>query len=152
VKFEDILPSLKKGLGIRRSCWSEGVYHTRGSVALSEPDLYAEDWEIMDKSQPKHTPGPWKITRYTNYSGFSIESESDPGYGCIAERWENIDNVKRNAERKANALLLAAAPLMLSALKEAYNEDNGGYSAEQVKKAILAAEPDAFDAEGNLCP
>jgi hypothetical protein len=67
----------------------------------------------------KHTPGPWKIVRYTNYEGFSIQSETDPVYGCIAERWEDTGRDKaREAVRLANARLIAAAPELLEALTE----------------------------------
>ena len=51
----------------------------------------------------KHTPTPWKIQRYTNYEGFSISSETEPLFGCIAERWENIDKPERSDVRYANA-------------------------------------------------
>ena len=66
----------------------------------------------------KHTPGPWRINQYTNYEGFSVSSETDPEFGCIAERWENINNESRNESRLAHATLIAAAPDLLEALEQ----------------------------------
>ena len=46
----------------------------------------------------KSTKRPWKIIEYTNFNGFFIESEGDPLFGCIAERWENLaDDSRRPA-------------------------------------------------------
>lgn len=87
----------------------------------------------------KHTPGPW-IARP---SSTGIVYISDSRSRTIAQAWDF-------PEAAANGRVIAAAPLMLAALKEAYREDHGGYSGEQVKAAILAADPDAFDAEGDL--
>ena len=66
----------------------------------------------------EHTPGPWVIKRYTNYTGFSIFSKPNPDFGCIAERWEEIDEPERNATRLANAQLIAAAPEMFDLLED----------------------------------
>lgn len=62
-------------------------------------------------SKPKFTPGPWEISRYTNYIGYSI---SAPGAGCIAERWYASE--REDAPIEANAHLIAAAPEMYEAL------------------------------------
>ena len=62
----------------------------------------------------EHAPGPWKIQRYKNYIGFAIYAD---GHGCVAERWEDISDERRQEARLANARLIAAAPTMLAALK-----------------------------------
>ena len=55
-----------------------------------------------------HTPGPWEITTYTNYEGWSIHA---PGDGCIAERWypSHMDEAF-NERMHANVALIADAP------------------------------------------
>ena len=57
----------------------------------------------------EHTPIPWIIRRYTNYAGFSISSETEPLFGCIAERWEDLDDSKRSDIRYANADFIVQA-------------------------------------------
>jgi len=109
----------------------------------------------------KHTPGPWfpccatKLGLSECHCGYIF----GPGEKTIAkvdlndkriQGYEPMEGEITIEEHNANAFLIAAAPLMLAALKEAYDEDHGGYSGEQVKAAILAADPDAFDAEGDL--
>lgn len=63
-------------------------------------------------SETKHTPGPWQLSRYTNYEGWSVWAE---GHGCIAERWYPEASVSelQNEQMKANALLIATAPELL---------------------------------------
>lgn len=55
------------------------------------------------------TKRPWKIREYTNFNGFVIESESDPLFGCITERWENLAIDSRRESMKANARLIVQA-------------------------------------------
>jgi hypothetical protein len=54
----------------------------------------------------KHTATPWTVTEYTNYDGFSIYTAGAPGFGCIAERWENNPTPERLAEMHANAAFI----------------------------------------------
>ncbi len=64
-------------------------------------------------SEPKFTPGPWHVTRYSNYIGFSIFAELR---GCIAERWYDSKQDEPYASQLvANAHLIAAAPDLLAA-------------------------------------
>ena len=63
----------------------------------------------------KHTPGPWGITQYTNYIGWSVYAKNR---GCIAERWYDSEQKTPNRdELYANARLIAAAPELLEALE-----------------------------------
>lgn len=56
----------------------------------------------------QHTPGPWKIVRYSNYTGFSVWAGDR---GCIAERWyDKEQDQPYGAEVDSNARLIAAAP------------------------------------------
>ena len=59
------------------------------------------------------TPGPWKVSRYENYVGFSIWAD---GVGCIAERWWPTE--EKSVPIEANAHLIAAAPALYEALEE----------------------------------
>ena len=56
----------------------------------------------------KHTPGPWEVAQYENYSGYSIWAKDA---GCIAERWYPSETTEIPIE--ANARLIAAAPQLL---------------------------------------
>lgn len=64
----------------------------------------------------KHTPGPWRVTE-----GRRIDSGR--GYStAIADVWahgEGADDAPSTGEAEANARLLAAAPDLLEACKEA---------------------------------
>ena len=63
----------------------------------------------------KWSKGPWELNTYSNYTGWSIFGV---GSGCIAERWYELDcTEEKNAEMKANARLIAAAPELYEALK-----------------------------------
>ena len=70
----------------------------------------------------KHTPGPWHVV--TNWQGYpyqiraSFASEGKPGGIVDITRWASI-SLPSSAEGAANAALIAAAPDMLAALKEA---------------------------------
>jgi hypothetical protein len=61
----------------------------------------------------KHTPGPWKYDRY----GY-IES---PSTGLPICSMQPAGNLEAKARQRANAALIAAAPDMLAALREAWN-------------------------------
>jgi hypothetical protein len=67
-----------------------------------------------------HSKGPWEVNQYSNYEGYSISAEKR---GCIAERWYPTElDEQENAEMAANAQLIAAAPELLDALKEAQGQ------------------------------
>ena len=58
------------------------------------------------ENQPKHTPGPWKVTR----SNMGVRSIDAP----VCRLW-----MMRSGEGVANARLIAAAPDLLEALRAA---------------------------------
>ena len=60
------------------------------------------------KDQPKHTPGPWNVTR-TNTGVRSADA-------FLCRIW-----MLRNGQGVANARLIAAAPDLLEALKRIYD-------------------------------
>lgn len=64
----------------------------------------------------KHTPGPWTLQRYEEYTGYSIWAGDR---GCIAEKWyPEAQNTKDHGlELVANARLIAAAPTLKFALE-----------------------------------
>jgi hypothetical protein len=65
--------------------------------------------------ETKHTPGPWKISKYINYIGFSVWAADR---GCIAERWyDKTQDKPYGDELNANAQLISAAPDLLRACK-----------------------------------
>lgn len=60
-----------------------------------------------------HTPGPWKAHADTGSPPFITREESSSGWICQTVTWMGPD------EAKANARLIASAPVMLAALKGA---------------------------------
>lgn len=88
----------------------------------------------------EHTKGPWKIATYTKHTGWAIHAGEA---GCIAERWYSLERTpEENLEMMANALLMAAAPELIAALKElmpeGWGEDNTMDHMPGVKLARLA--------------
>lgn len=62
----------------------------------------------------KFTPGPWTVSEYTNYAGWSVFGGK---LECLAERWPGYTpSDQERAEAHANARLIAAAPDMYAAL------------------------------------
>lgn len=98
-----------------------------------------------------HAPGPWQITQYTNYHGWSVCAE---GHGCIAERWYPAErSAEENQIMEATSRLIAAAPDMLEALKLARNRmshryDCGWQSFEGCQCEIRQIEAAIAKAEG----
>ena len=106
----------------------------------------------------KFTPGPWFVVPLPwDDSGMIVTSKSeDPHEGetiCRADDgiWHNFadDDIAR---WQANAKLIAAAPALLFAAKQALMALEEGYDApkirEDLKAAISAAEPVLSEAEG----
>lgn len=93
-------------------------------------------------SEPKHTPGPWKLDEIT----------SSPYWGRVGTAYASIADVQLwmsgksgdNAIALANARLIAAAPELLDALKTArrrmlkYGEDPREIA--EITEAIAKAE------------
>ena len=88
----------------------------------------------------KHTPGPWKSNPYVHsmIHGFAVYSDKS----CV-------DKIADDIKREADARLIAAAPEMLEALKEALldleslegetKDDLCLTRIEQIKAAIAKA-------------
>jgi hypothetical protein len=70
----------------------------------------------MSKSEGKATPGPWRIAPASHYVGSEINIDAGEngtgGYICSPGQ-------RDDAEAVANALIIAAAPDMLAALRRA---------------------------------
>lgn len=64
--------------------------------------------------QGKHTPGPWRTADWQHAQQTAILSENG---SCIARAFSPLGGTYKDAQ--ANARLIAAAPLMLEALREA---------------------------------
>lgn len=68
-------------------------------------------------NETKFTPGPWTVSEYTNYDGWSVFADV---IGCVAERWPAYTmSEDQKTEAHANARLIAAAPELYEALKSA---------------------------------
>lgn len=71
----------------------------------------------MQATQAKHTPGPWCCYAQADGTAFIVATEEKDQYGC---RKEDIVRVpKSSLQAETNARLIAAAPEMLLALKDA---------------------------------
>lgn len=86
----------------------------------------------------KHTPGPWNI----NYLRNGANILATDGHGAIAKVNVRYSKTNNLIEFEANACLIAAAPELLEALKEALNEKNMSQMPYRIKayKAIAKAE------------
>jgi hypothetical protein len=67
----------------------------------------------------KHTPGPWRVNKKVNTS---VEQATAPQGMVLICQCEDPDGARLNKEDAANARLIAAAPELLEALDEAFNE------------------------------
>lgn len=119
-------------------------------------------------SHAKHTPGPWAVHAHhayvvpagheRRYIGFAEDDEKDLrdfAQAICAIRWP--DRHRPEAEAKANARLIAAAPLMLEALENLENDDGlrmPDSAWELVQEAVEAAtgrrKPSAAEMRGEL--
>ena len=74
-----------------------------------------------------HTPGPWKVAKYqvgTVVTNYEPKEGRTVGYSCGNDFVADLDDGKYHKyldekEREANARLIAAAPDLLDALKDA---------------------------------
>lgn len=93
----------------------------------------------MDRMKTKHTPGPWKVVNFDGNVSSEIRAENGVMVGNPygpAGRWAEV-----REEHEANANLIAAAPDLLEACKEAYRIiHNDAYVNDLLKKAIAKAE------------
>lgn len=98
----------------------------------------------------KHTPGPWKAKRSTEFNAHKPDGISD--YWYISDRWYDDSHeqiVSFKVRNEANARLIAAAPEMLEALKDALEhipckcncwDDRGDCPHDKMRTAIAKAE------------
>lgn len=82
----------------------------------------------------KHTPGPWKITEHNEFS-YIVQDRKKGITICCAGGTKSF-------QVKANALLIAAAPEMLEALKAALY-----YIEEEVIEEQSTANTDMLEAK-----
>jgi hypothetical protein len=66
-----------------------------------------------ETDQTTHTPGPWAFDYDQNYNRFNLRGKTSFGH---FQGWSS-DGVTTEAEDKANARLIAAAPDLLAALE-----------------------------------
>lgn len=105
----------------------------------------------------KHTPGPWRIETW-NYDkatppreALMVQTDRD-AVAEVCNIWQNANEVERRdveAEKQANARLIAAAPALLAALVELIEQLEGigipdwhgaeGLSLTQARAAIAKA-------------
>jgi len=84
----------------------------------------------------KHTPGPWKFSRWDQFGDarFYISQEEGapytPNYSDVATIIAETPSGERVQIQEANARLIAAAPDLLKALKECRNAIQGGQPLE----------------------
>ena len=67
----------------------------------------------------KHTPGPWRIIDSRNQSKATIVGADFPAMGFVADVNLCRNNTHQQVDGHANAALIAAAPAMYEALKDA---------------------------------
>ena len=92
-------------------------------------------------SKMSHTPGPWIRDRE---SGFDCDVRAANGrkiasvnVQCMAKTKQQFDG--RKSENEANALLIAAAPELLEALKMIANAENSALDLAYCKGIARAA-------------
>lgn len=86
----------------------------------------------MEKFETHHTPGPWAIARETP-NMFKINHSKNCNECEQIEVWKGKWTGVSDEEAAANAHLIAAAPLLLSALIKAV-EYHDGYVAYQEER------------------
>lgn len=80
----------------------------------------------------KHTPGPWRISKFGKATGKQLTVMGDDGYGVC---W--IDG-RSPEEHMADAQLIAAAPDLLEALKAVWERHAGELPDGVLVKAAIA--------------
>jgi hypothetical protein len=97
----------------------------------------------------KHTPGPWTHAGYARSMAFRVTKTPDDATGDVCNVLAGLA-AKTNEEVEANARLIAAAPELLSALKEARRWIGDGDLSDGMEREIwtqkYAAAVDLVDA------
>lgn len=87
-----------------------------------------------------HTPGPWTVEGEAVYANRDARSRHRNGRACVANVCTG-DYDQLDAEGKANAALIAAAPDLLAVLQEIDEHGTDDWQArlKTVRAAIAAA-------------
>jgi len=100
-------------------------------------------------AEVKHTPGPWGFGNTVSYERLILGKGGNGGYVChvtVEQCGGGIIAQSMEAEREANARLIAAAPDLFEAgteLQAARKAQNADPSAENASRVRAAS--DAFD-------
>jgi hypothetical protein len=70
----------------------------------------------------KHTPGPWEAHGCTIYTSDRWLDGTNYGAQRIAQSYRDDSDAMPSTEEYANAVLIAAAPDLLAALKQCYSD------------------------------
>ena|SRR3990167_9384587 len=90
-----------------RACEAEGMTRSDAQAVVDAEDAKRE------RKMSQHTPGPWKASEFIGEAGLEIVADGQ----CIARAYPLL-------QRDANARLIAAAPKLLAAVKEALRLTN----------------------------
>jgi hypothetical protein len=86
----------------------------------------------------KHTPAPWKIS-HENHAYVILSKRFVVADVFHEEKEGKTTGAQSTEEAKANALLIAAAPDLLSALEKAVNHKNAFWNNSDALDAALFA-------------
>lgn len=90
----------------------------------------------------QHTPGPWVAERLDDEGHYDITNVSKSAVIATTAGWYDDDDDRGTTEAAFNARLIAAAPEMLEALKDAQAAmawwDNPEQCTEDFKRVSLA--------------
>lgn len=98
----------------------------------------------------EHTPGPWHV-RDTRWHEVAVDAVSDSGEGyelVIAQCDPAVQLINKDAEIKANAALIAAAPQLLEACKLFVGAYEKSLQLEKTDSAVRMARMAIAAAEG----
>jgi hypothetical protein len=88
-------------------------------------------------TETKHTPGPWVVRGEAKYSGFGVNDANGKSVASFPSTMTRGDG-----EKSANAALIAAAPDMLAALRDALpllkGHQESPEKAERYQNALAA--------------
>ena len=82
----------------------------------------------MKNENTKHTPGPWEVSKIRN-----TDVELGGRYYLQYRQWDNNDTTE-TVEPGANALLIAACPIMFDFIKD--QADKGNAQAQAIIKTL----------------
>jgi len=83
-----------------------------------------------------HTPGPWSVRGQAGYAGHGVADSTGRSICSVPS-----NGTRPHAERNANVVLIAAAPLLLETLQYVVGRipASDGQSISQAKAAIAKA-------------